>query len=110
LQSIADSTGEENDCLQRAYRETTEKLSLSQNTPRQEQKSSLCTSSQSTSTLTTLLKDSFIDIKAFPATKPHFNPSLSIQETLKTIKKNEFPSFLIRQNNLLNKSQTRENL
>jgi hypothetical protein len=61
----------ESDHLSRAYRETTERLTLSQNTPRQEQKSSLCTSSQSRSTFTTLLNDSLIDINAFPASRQY---------------------------------------
>lgn len=54
------------------HRETTERLTLSQMTPRQEQKSALWTSSQSSSTFATLLNDAFIDIKAFPVSTIHF--------------------------------------
>lgn len=49
-----------------AYRETTDMLKLPQDTPRHEQKSWLWTSSQSSSTLATLLKDSLIDISVLP--------------------------------------------
>lgn len=53
-----------------AYRVSTERLTLSQKTPRQEQISSLCTSSQSSKTLTTLLNEALIDISAFPTYIP----------------------------------------
>lgn len=54
----------------KTYKETTERLLLSQKTPRHEQKSELCTSSQSSNTFARLLNDALIAINAFPTTTP----------------------------------------
>lgn len=51
---------------ERTHKEATERVTLSQKTPRQEQKSSSWASFQSSNTLATLLNEALIDINAFP--------------------------------------------
>lgn len=56
--------------VEKTYNEATDRLILSQITPRHEQKSLSWSSFQSSKTLATLLNDALIDINAFPVKSP----------------------------------------